>query len=333
MTTQAHTLRAARPDDAGQIADLFQLVYAESSHPCKSLEFVAQTLRRRHADVWHVGAQGDRITGCMGMLPHRWNRSWEFVRAVTHPEFRGSGLATELAQCAIDDAWASDDCDLIVGFPRSRTMYRIISEMVIPGMKLTGHDGGINIAGGRREYHLVAVSFAKQKRFARVVPESSLATKVPFVKEAILDPLDLPRTSGVYPPALITGEHPHHPVYGPFTFHYHPFCPSDSLEITAYTGPKHDPVEIADDLVRTLDSFAYVRHVRMAVLADKLPFQRALQSAGFAMTAYLPAWHLQNGIRYDCVLMTRRTSAEEPTDHGTRDLIDYFNAGYATCLA
>ena len=53
MTTQAHTLRAARPDDAGQIADLFQLVYAESSHPCKSLEFVAQTLRRRHADVWH----------------------------------------------------------------------------------------------------------------------------------------------------------------------------------------------------------------------------------------------------------------------------------------
>ena len=96
------------------------------------------------------------------------------------------------------------------------------------------------------------MSFAKQKRFARVVPESSLATTIPFVKEAILDPLDLPRTSGVYPPALITGEHPHHPDYGPFTFHYHPFCPSDSLEITVYTGPKHDPVEIADDLVRTL---------------------------------------------------------------------------------
>ena len=134
MTTHSHTLRAARPDDAGQIVDLFQLVYAESSHPCKSLEFVAQTLRRRHADVWHVGALGDRITGCMGMLPHRWNRSWEIVRGVTHPEFRGSGLATELAQRAIDDAWASDDCDLVVGFPRNRTMYRIL------GVELGHHE-------------------------------------------------------------------------------------------------------------------------------------------------------------------------------------------------
>jgi hypothetical protein len=83
--------------------------------------------------------------------------------------------------------------------------------------------------------------------------------------------------------------------------------------------------------VRTLDSFAYARHVRLAVLADKLLFQRVLQSEGFAVTAYLPAWHLQNGIRYDCVLMTRRTSAEEPTDYGTRDLIEFFNTGYASC--
>ena len=66
MTTQAHTLRAARPDDAGQIVDLFQLVYAESSHPCKSLEFVAQTLRRRHADVWHVGARAIGLPAAWG---------------------------------------------------------------------------------------------------------------------------------------------------------------------------------------------------------------------------------------------------------------------------
>jgi GNAT superfamily N-acetyltransferase len=178
MTTHAHTLRAARPHDAAQIANLFQLVYAESSHPCKSLEFVAHTLRRRRADVWHVSALCDRITACMGTLPHRWNRSWEIVRGVTHPEFRGSGLATELAQRAIDDAWASDDCDLVVVFPRSRTIYRILAEMVTPGFTLTGHDGGLNIAGGRREYHLVALSFARHKNLARVEP----AKTIPFVK-------------------------------------------------------------------------------------------------------------------------------------------------------
>jgi hypothetical protein len=40
---------------------------------------------------------------------------------------------------------------------------------------------------------------------------------------------------------------------------------------------------------------------------------------------------LQNGVRYDCVLMTRRTTDDEPIDHGTRDLIDSFNVGYAEC--
>jgi molybdopterin/thiamine biosynthesis adenylyltransferase/nitroreductase len=67
----------------------------------------------------------------------------------------------------------------------------------------------------------------------------------------------------------------------------------------------------------TLESFGYARHVRLAVLADKIEFQQRLRSAGFAITAYLPAWHLQNAVRYDCVLMTRRTTDEEPVDHGT----------------
>jgi hypothetical protein len=37
------------------------------------------------------------------------------------------------------------------------------------------------------------------------------------------------------------------------------------------------------------------------------------------------------GVRYDWVLMTRRTTDEEPIDYGRRDLIDAFNQGYAEC--
>jgi N-acetylglutamate synthase-like GNAT family acetyltransferase len=330
-TTSGHEIRAARPTDAGQIASLFQLVYASSSHPCKRPDFVAQTLARGRPDVWRVSELGGRITGCMGMLPHRWNRSWEIVRGVTHPDSRGSGIATELAQRVVDEAWASGECDVVVAFPRNSTMYRIAANALTPGFQAVGHDGGINIADGRREYHLVALSFEAPKKFERVSPPNGSTTIAPFVQNQVLTPLGFPVAPGIYPPLLIAGEYPRHPDYGPFTFNYHPYCPSDSLELTAYTGPKQDPEAIAADLVTTLESFGYARHVRLAVLADKIEFQQMLRAAGFSITAYLPAWHLQNGVRYDCVLMTRRTTDEEPIDHGTRDLINVFNQGYAEC--
>ena len=38
----------------------------------------------------------------------------------------------------------------------------------------------------------------------------------------------------------------------------------------------------------------------MAVLVDKTELCAALCAAGFAVTAYLPGWHLHNGMRYDC---------------------------------
>ena len=332
LTNRNHEIRRARAEDAGQIAALFQLVYEASSHPCKREEFVAQTLDRGRPDVWHVSECGSRITGCMGMLPHRWNRSWELVRGVTHPDFRGGGLATELAQRLVDEAWASDECDLVVSFPRSLTVCRILSDGVQPEFRIVGHDGGINIAGARREYHLVAIAFNARNRFERISPDGGSPEMAPFVRDAVLAPLGLSACPGAYPPLLIAGEYPRHPDYGPFTFSYHPFCPSDSLEITAYTGPKAHEAAIAADLLSTLESFAYVRHVRLAVLADKTGFQAILRSAGFGVTAYLPAWHLQNGVRYDCVLMTRRTTSDEPGDHGTRDVIDRFNVGYSDCI-
>lgn len=324
-------IRRAREDDAADIATLFRLVYESSSHPCKRDAFVTETLRRPAVNVWFVAEHDGRLVGCMGMLRHAWNRSWELVRGVTHPDFRSGGLATTLAQRLTDEAWASWDCDLVIGFPRSRTILRIISETVKPPLVVVGHDGGINIAGGRREYHLVAMSFRTGDGVERLVPAVESLASDPFVQRSVFERLALDTTTGLYPPVLIAGNHPVHPDYGPFTFEYHPFCPSDSLEITAYTGSRTEPLAIADELLKTIESFGYVRHVRLAVLVDKREFVGVLCEAGFAVTAYLPSWHLQNGRRYDCVLLTRRTTDLEPSDHGIRDLIDYFNQGYAEC--
>jgi hypothetical protein len=206
-----------------------------------------------------------------------------------------------------------------------------MSDIVRPPFTVVGHDGAINIAAGHREYHLVALSFGRGDALERLVPAGASLANDPFIEQTLLSPLDLHGAPGRYPPTLIAGNHPAHPDYGPFTFEYHPFCPSDSLEITAYTGTRTEPPDIAAELLKTLESFGYVRHVRLAVLADKTAFVRALCDEGFAVSAYLPAWHLQNGVRYDCALLTRRLTESEPTDHGVRDLIDYFNEGYAAC--
>jgi hypothetical protein len=324
-----YEIRPARPADAKQIAALFRLVHASALHPCKSPDFVAESLQGGRREVWQVSESCGRVTGCMAMLRHRWNRSWELVPGVTDPDFCGTGIATGLAQRLVDSAWASGDCDVVIGFPRSRTMYHLLGERITPPFCVVGHDGGINVAGGRREYHLVAMSFGPSKRFDHVTPLDTSSAIAAFAQQHVLAPLGFSPAPGLYPPLLVAGDHPRHPDYGPFPFNYHPYCPGDSLEITAYTGPKQNQVDIAADLLTTLESFAFVRHVRLAVLADKVGFQQLLRSAGFSVTAYLPAWHLQNGVRYDCVLMTRRASGEEPVDHGTRHLIDVFNHGYA----
>jgi hypothetical protein len=324
-----HGMRRARPDDASQIASLFRVVYSQSSHPCNNEEFVRRTIQRKDTNIWHISESDGRITGCMGMLANRWNCTWEIVRGATDPEYRRSGIGTLLAQRAIDDACASPDCDLIVGFPRNRTMYRILSEVMRPVMRATGHDGAINIAGGRREYHLAVFALAGSPRFKWCNPESTPAEVRHSVCEAVLEPLGLSWNPGPYPPHFISGHFPRHPDYGPFTFYYHPFCPSDSLEISSYTGVKAHAEDVAAELIETVNSFQYARHIRLAVLADKVDFQRALLQEGFSITAYLPSWHLQNGVRYDCVLMVRRETDGEPVAHDTRDIIDSFDRIYS----
>jgi hypothetical protein len=322
------TFRRAERKDAHAIASLFQLTYAESSHPCKCEEFVARSLQRRRTDLWHVSESEGCVTGCMSLHVQSWNRVWEIGRGVVHPDYRRGGLATSLAQCMLDEAYASPDCDFVIGYPRSRSMFRIMTEGVTPIMRAIGHDGGINIAEGRREFHLVGISATSRANLVRHAPPDGTNE---FVTEEILNPLGFGGPRSRYPPTVIAGDTPRHPDYGPFTFSYHPFCPSDALEISGYTGIRQDQREIARDLIQTIRSFSYARHVRLAVLADKLDFQGALEEAGFRVSAYLPAWHLQNGIRYDCKLLTWLAPGIHPVDHGLRDLIDQFDQGLKAC--
>lgn len=327
MTTKALTIRSASREDSRAISGLFQLAYGRSSHPCKDPQHVNEGICSGSAR-WRIAIDHDKVVACVTLIVNGWNNSWELARAVTLPEYRGGGLGTELMQCSLDEACASPSCDVIVGFPRSRTMLHIVSGLK-PSMLPVGHDGAINVANGTREYHAITFASNPGARFRHYVPASPSLADSEFVRDCIFEPLRFSPERAAYPSQWVVGDGIEHPDLKPFSFGYDPLCPSDAIEITGYNADSQDAGQLARDLMLLLESFYYARHARLVVPVDKIEFIAKLVDSGFELTAYLPAWYLHHGGRYDCVLMVRRRTSEEPTDHGVREIVDHFRVGFA----
>lgn len=319
---KALTIRNASPDDGLSIAGLFQLAYGHSSHPCKDAQHVRESICSGSA-IWRVAIDQDTVVACVTLIVSDWNRSWELARAVTLPRYRGEGLGTALMQCSVDEACASSSCDLVVGFPRNQTMLHIVSELK-PSMLPVGHDGAINVANGTREYHAITYACNPGVRFRHYIPDSSSLADSEFVHDEIFCPLGFIPQRAEYPPQWVVGDEIKQLDLRPFSFYYDPFCPSYAIEITAYNADSQDAGQVARELIMMLESFPDARHARLVVPVDKSEFIKRLAEAGFGITAYLPAWYLNHGGRYDCVLMVRRSFLEEPTDPGVRDVVDRF---------
>lgn len=333
MTTTASTIRHATPDDSPSIALLFQLAYGQSSHPCTQAEYVRDSICSG-STAWRVATDRDRVVACITLLINVWNHSWELARAVTLPEYRGVGLGTELMQCSVDDACASSSCDVILGFPRSRTMLHIVSGLK-PSMIVVGHDGAINVANGTREYHAITYAANPSARFAHYIPEAPSLADSEFVQHEIFNVLGFRPERAKYPSQWVVGDGIAHPDLKPFSFAYDPLCPSNAIEITGYNADSKDAHHVAHELNSMLDSFHHTRHARLVVPVDKTELIGELTVAGFGVTAYLPAWYLHDGGRYDCALLVRRRFSGEPVDHGVREIIDHFRqclTGRATSL-
>lgn len=325
LTSKATVVRNATPEDAPAIARLFELAYGQSSHPCKDPQNVREGICSGGA-VWRVAIDRDAVVACITLIVNAWNDSWELARAVTLPEYRGSGLGTELMQCSVDQACASPSCQVLMGFPRSRTMLHIVSSLK-PSLLPVGHDGAINVANGTREYHAIVCALNPSARFRHYVPSAPSLADSEFVRDQILRRLGFHPDRAQYPPAWVVGEGIEHPDLKPFSFGYDPLCPSDAIEITGYQSDSRNPKEVARELIQMLESFYHTRHARLVVPIDKTEFIRELMAASFEITAYLPAWYLYHGARYDCVLLVRRRFQEEPTNHGIREVVDNFRDG------
>jgi hypothetical protein len=326
MLAQGLNIRKATSDDAVRISSLFRVTYGASSHPCKDAQCVCDSICSG-ATTWRVAIDQGNVAACVTLIQNAWNRSWEIGRAITLPEYRGEGLATTMMQQSVEEACASSSCDVVVGFPRSRTMLRIATEQLEPRFLPVGHDGGINVANGIREYHAVTLAPNPAVRFCHYIPHSRSLASREFVREKIFRPLGFSPERGSYPAPWVVGDGINPSDLSPFSFEYDPKCLSHSLEITGCSTRFRNATQAARALISMLEGFPYVRHTRLAVLVDKNEFIDNLLEAGFEATAYLPAWYREGNARFDCVLLVHRRFCEEPADHGIRHVVEDFRCG------
>jgi hypothetical protein len=333
--TQDYVIRDAQVQDAEQLASFFRMAYGDSSHECKDPEHVRMTIERGTTS-WFVAAQGDRILGCGAAVPHPWNRTWEPCRFFTLPDCRSRCLGIRLYRTAVEAAWRHPSCDLVFGSPRSYGVYLMARQSLDTPTVMVGHDGGMHVANGQREYHALVVSGHPDQVISRIVPPDSAIAEDPFIQEEILPHLSFTTEVGEYPAPYMVGpvsEQRADAGECTFFYEYDPASPSQALQITNVAAPREDCGCVADALATFLAGFPEAEHVSACVLIDKEELIQRMRKMGFSITAYLPAWYACDGKRYDCVMLVKRGFTEEPAAHGTAEAIARFDRELNRCFA
>jgi GNAT superfamily N-acetyltransferase len=327
-------IRAGTISDADQIAWLFSEAYQDSSHECKDASHVRKSLQSPGRS-WFVAIHGSQLVGCTASQRHRWNASWEMGWTVTHPGYRSAGLGTHLVRAALDCLSRRPDFDLAFGFPRSLSMYRLVSERLMPSFVCTGHDGGLNIAGGLREYHLATVGNARSS-LTHVVPRTNTIAHSDFVQQAIFSKLPFSRVAAEYPPELIVGppgESAARLVATRIHYRFDEGSTSKPLHITAIDRITETAADVHRDLETFISWFPSAQHVRAYVLVDKEDLLWHMRSLRFDVAAYMPAWYPEHDRRYDCLLMVKRNYDGDPVAHGLADIISKFQQEFSRFYA
>ncbi|PON11767.1 hypothetical protein C2W62_43100 [Candidatus Entotheonella serta] len=332
-TQNDYMIRAGVPDDVPQIVSLFNEVYGESSHPCRHPDFVRASLQH---DIWRVALAGSEIVACSAGMWHSWNQLYERGRSVTHPEFRTHGLGRRVLDAVLEAMWAQPRCDLVVGYPRSDVMTRLLFKEMSPPFIIVGHDGGMNVADGMREYHLIGMNVNPHHQPLRIIPPGPTCYSTTFIEGQLLPRLTFHTREEAYPPADIVGPSiasRAHSRSWSIGYQYDPG--GESLQVTDLDGQMDDPERRLDALASCLEEAPEATHRWMYVLYDKTDFILGMQDLGFQVSAFLPGWFYTERARYDCVLLTQCISPEPPVAQGTQEFINLFDStlNHQTTLA
>ena len=324
------TIRGASFGDAERLAELFQLVYRNSSHPFQSVRDIEAFLDNP-LNYEMVGEVNGQIVVSMAMTHSAWNDSYELGRALTDPAFRNHGFAGLLMHRVVREVCDQEKGQVFVGYPRVRRIVELC-EVLTPPMIVTGHDGGRNVANGIREMHLIVYAVPSHGKFVHVAPPEQIA-QTRFVRHEVYRKLGLKGLPGQHPKAAFIGAPTSRSFeVGDFLVAYEPDSAHRAMEILAHGTPATDPLDVCGELDALFRKFPDIRHVTATVLADKIDLLRALRDYGFEVVAYRPAWYPDGECRYDCVEIAKRVYPERPLVQRFEDILDRLVEGLGSVL-
>lgn len=325
LIESSSTIRRAQENDAETLSELFHLTYGDSSHPCLDVEYVRRYVTNPRNICYVEVCNGD-VVATMGMVYHQWNDTYEWSRGITLASHRRAAAET-LSRKAHAEVCARQQGELSFGYTRARRLYDIGAHCLVPPYVATGHDGGMRIAKGMRETHIMLFARLPHRRFKHVAPPVLELFTTPLIREYIYQPLALTLVLGEYPPVCFVGPDGETHSETGFIYAFEPFA--SVLEINGYHCSHMQPELLCCELERLLQAFPTAQHISANLLADKGTHLSELRKLGFEVTAYLPAWYKCGGYRYDCLRIVKRNFVVEPIVHRLEEQIRFFHAEFA----
>lgn len=321
--------RMASPDDATSLALLYNNVY-KGGYPiqdCLQPDRIKKIIESGE-HIWMVALDRNDLVGAAVARPEAWNRSYETCRTVTlpDPKYRGRGIGRKLYEVTLSAAMLHSDCDLVYGFPRTAAMKHLV-EATKPKAGIVGTDFGMHLVSREREIHLWDMALNPMKKCKR-----NLTSLPAYLKQQTFDEI-----LGKFEYATVAAASSVRFVVGPpaenifestdGAVHYNRFAPSKHAFVT------HIDSDNVEGMVQALHNFTGMMrkrlgHVSLFALADKSEFLLRLCSdppsdemPKFQISAYLPAWHCENGARFDCVHVAARLDKRTPKTNDLGDVV------------
>lgn len=321
--TNAFSYRSGNLKDIEPLAELFRTVYGDTTHPCQSPSYIRGSLISGQQQ-WFVVELDAIIIGCCCIARRPWNISWEICHGVIHPAARRTGAISSLVQLALDSHKA-EPSDL--GFYVTRNIASHAMMLKIRPGVLVGHDGGPDTVDGIREYHLTALlPPAAKAAFKHLSPWYVNVPGAEVIGQHLYQALQLDVQTGAYPSTCLGGPASSQ-AHGRVLFAHDP--QGQTLMVSGQAGDYPTQGHALAEVVALLGQYAEVRYASVVVLADKLELIAGLIGLGFSITAYLPAWHVQGGTRFDCIHLVLQTFDQRPRSHGFDNEVAFFDEAYA----
>lgn len=322
-------IRHATPDDVEGIAALYHRVY-DGSYPiteCTDPALVRRIVTNEE-HIWVLALAGDSVVGASAARPDPVNSSYELCRGAVDPRYRGRANYGAVFARSLRDAIGRTDCEVIYGYLRSEHARRVVSRPPV-NWSWTGTDGGMHRLAHGREEHLFGMFFNPERVVTRIVPPQSILIPDSAVAHEITVQRAITVT-GDYPAQIAahgTAEFTHESDRGRVS--YSVIELSRAAIVGAVEGDT--PEDIRHVLWELIDSAtpSKIEHMTIRLLADKLRVIAELcrPHAGdwtrrFAVRGYLPGWHKDGDVRYDCVTLTARLGEQIPERFGFGDRVE-----------